>query len=197
MFKRFTDVLVSMVALLVLSPILGLMALLIRLRMGSPIIFRQIRPGLNGKPFTFYKFRTMTCDLDENGCLLPDECRLTKMGLFLRRTSIDELPQLWNVLKGDMSLVGPRPLLMEYLALYSLQQERRHEVKPGMVGWAGVNGRNCNTWEKKFEMDVWYVDNWSLWLDIRILFKTLFIVISGSGVNEEGCATASRFSGNP
>ena len=193
--KRLIDILVSTLAVLLLSPLLGLAAVLIRLKMGSPVLFRQTRPGLHGKPFSFYKFRTMTCDCDENGCPLPDECRLTKLGQFLRRSSIDELPQLWNVLKGDMSLVGPRPLLMEYLPLYTPQQARRHEVRPGMVGLAGVNGRNCNTWDKKFEMDLWYVDNWSLWLDIKILFKTIFIVISGSGVNEEGCATASRFTG--
>jgi sugar transferase EpsL len=195
--KRLIDIFVSGTALLILPPILGLIVLLIRLRMGSPILFRQIRPGLHAKPFTFYKFRTMTCDCNENGCPLPDECRLTRLGQFLRRTSLDELPQLWNVLKGDMSLVGPRPLLTEYMPLYTNEQFRRFEVKPGMVGWAGVNGRNCNTWEKKFELDVWYIDNWSLWLDIKILLKTVLIVISGSGVNEEGCATASRFTGSP
>jgi sugar transferase EpsL len=194
--KRFIDVLVSAVALLLLSPILALTALLIRLKMGSPVLFRQTRPGLHGKPFTFYKFRTMTCDCDENGCFLADECRLTRLGLFLRRTSLDELPQLWNVLKGDMSLVGPRPLLMEYLPRYSPEQMRRHDVKPGITGWAQVNGRNAITWEQKFELDVWYVDNWSLALDIRILFLTVANVLKREGINQQGNATMERFLGS-
>lgn len=194
--KRFMDILFASTALLILAPIFAIIAFLIWLRMGSPIIFRQIRPGFQSKPFTFYKFSTMTCECDENGCLLPDDCRITVLGKFLRRTSLDELPQLWNVLKGDMSLVGPRPLLMEYLPLYSQAQLRRHDVKPGMVGWVGVNGRNCNTWAKRFELDLWYIDNWSLWLDIKILVRTIFVVIQGIGVNEEGCATSSRFTGD-
>ena len=195
--KRVIDVFISSLALLLLSPILGLIALLIRFRMGSPIIFRQIRPGLHGGPFAFYKFRTMTCECDEMGCPLPDECRLTGLGLFLRRTSIDELPQFWNVLKGDISMVGPRPLLMEYLPLYSTRQGRRHEVKPGVVGWAVVNGRNACSWEEKFDLDVWYVDNWSLALDLKIVLMAIRIVLSGRGINQESCATVERFSGSP
>ena len=194
--KRIIDVLVSVSALLILSPVLGLAALLIRLRMGSPILFRQVRPGLHTKPFTFYKFRTMTCDCDENGCPLPDECRLTRLGLFLRRTSIDELPQLWNVLKGDMSLVGPRPLLMEYLPLYTTTQARRHEVKSGITGWAVVNGRNSCSWEEKFELDVWYVDNWSLGLDFKILLVSIVAVFKRQGINHPGCATMEPFRGS-
>jgi sugar transferase EpsL len=193
--KRLIDILISALALLVLSPILALTALLIRFRMGSPILFKQIRPGLHDKPFIFYKFRTMTCDCDENGCPLPDECRLTRLGLFLRRTSIDELPQFWNVLKGDMSIVGPRPLLMEYLPLYTTIQARRHEVKPGVVGWAVVNGRNSCSWEEKFDLDVWYVYNWSLDLDLKIILIAIRIVLSGRGLNQEGCATVERFTG--
>ena len=194
--KRAIDVFLSGIAVLILSPILALTALLIRLRMGSPIIFRQTRPGLHGNPFIFYKFRTMTCDCDENGCPLPDECRLTRLGLFLRRTSIDELPQFWNVVRGDMSIVGPRPLLMEYLPLYTPVQARRHEVKPGVVGWAVVNGRNACSWEEKFDLDVWYVDNWSLALDLKIILMAIRIVLSGHGLNQEGCATVERFIGS-
>lgn len=194
--KRFIDVLVSTLALLILASILALTALLIRLRMGSPVFFRQTRPGLHGNPFTFYKFRTMTGDCDENGCSLPDECRLTKLGIFLRRTSIDELPQLWNVLKGEMSLVGPRPLLTEYLPRYTPEQMRRHDVKPGITGWAQVRGRNSLTWEQKFELDVWYVDNWSLALDMKILFLTVARVLKREGINQQGNATMERFLGS-
>lgn len=193
--KRAIDVFFPGIALLILSPMLGLAALLIRLRMGSPVLFRQIRPGLHGKPFTFYKFRTMTCDCDESGCPLPDECRLTKLGVFLRRSSIDELPQLWNVLKGDMSLVGPRPLLMQYLPRYTSEQMRRHDVKPGITGWAQVNGRNAISWEEKFELDVWYVDNWSVILDSKILFMTLLRVVRREGINQDGHATMEEFRG--
>lgn len=193
--KRLIDVLISALALLLLSPVLALTALIIGFRMGSPVLFRQVRPGLHGRPFTFYKFRTMTCDCDENGCLLPDECRLTPLGKFLRRTSMDELPQFWNVLKGDMSLVGPRPLLMEYLPLYTPEQARRHDVKPGVVGWAVVNGRNTCSWEEKFRLDVWYVDNWSLALDLKIILMAIRVVLSGRGLNQKGCATAEPFKG--
>ena len=194
--KRMMDLIIASVGFLVTAPFLLLVASLILVIIGRPVIFTDIRPGLFGIPFKIYKFRTMTSDCDERGSLLPDELRLTKLGRFLRRTSLDELPQLCNVLKGDMSLVGPRPLLMEYLPLYTPEQARRHEVKPGMVGWAGVNGRNCNTWQKKFEMDVWYVDNWSITLDLRILAQTILVVLSTKGVNEDGCATASQFTGN-
>jgi len=194
--KRVIDILVSATALLILTPILALIALLIRLRMGSPVIFRQTRPGLYANPFVFYKFRTMTCDCDKNGCLLPDECRISELGQFLRRTSLDEFPQLWNVLKGDMSLVGPRPLLMDYLPLYTRQQARRHEIKPGITGWAQVNGRNDLTWEQKFELDVWYVDNWSLALDARILFLTIAMVLKREGINQHGRATVDAFRGH-
>ena len=194
--KRVIDVMVSGTALLILTPILGLIALLIRLRMGSPVIFRQIRPGLHANPFVFYKFRTMTCDCDKNGCLLPDECRISELGQFLRRTSLDEFPQLWNVLKGDMSLVGPRPLLMDYLPLYTRHQARRHEIKPGITGWAQVNGRNALTWERKFELDVWYVDHRSLALDARILFLTISMVLKREGINQQGRATVDAFRGH-
>ena len=181
---------------MVLCSLILMIVLVILVRMGRPVVFSQVRPGLNAEPFRFYKFRSMTSECDDKGCLLPDECRLTGFGKFLRRTSLDELPQLWNVLKGDMSLVGPRPLLMEYLPLYTPEQARRHEVNPGMVGWAAVNGRNCNTWQKKFEMDVWYVDNWTIGLDLKILALAVIVVLSGRGVDEEGCATASRFCGS-
>lgn len=193
--KRIADLVIAGGILFAALPILLIVAGLIRFRMGAPVLFRQERAGLHGKPFTLYKFRTMTSACDEEGCFLPDKCRLTRVGAFLRRTSMDELPQLWNVIKGEMSLVGPRPLPLEYLPLYTVHQARRHEVLPGVVGLAGVNGRNRNSWETKFEMDVWYVDNRSLSLDLRILLRTIFIVIAGSGVNEEGCATASKFRG--
>ncbi len=177
------------------SPIFAAVAVLILLNMGLPVIFRDQRGGLHGTPFTFLKFRSMTTDCDAAGRPLPDERRLTRLGRFLRRTSLDELPQLWSVLRGDMSLVGPRPLPLEYLPLYSPDQFRRHEVPPGIVGWAVVNGRNANTWEKKFKLDLFYVDNWSLMFDLRILLLGIATVISGSGVSEEGQATASRFTG--
>lgn len=194
--KRLLDVTISSVALIVMAPVLLGMMIVILLIMGPPILFRQVRTGLNGQPFLFYKFRTMTCECSPDGCLLPDDCRLTPLGKLLRRTSLDELPQFWNVLKGDMSLVGPRPLLLEYLPLYSKEQSRRHDVKPGIVGWVAVNGRNSNTWEKRFELDLWYIDNWSLWLDIKILVKAILVMIQRSGVNEEGSASSSRFTGN-
>jgi len=164
--------------------------------MGSPIFFAQPRPGKNGHIFTFYKFRTMTDDLDSEGKLLPDEKRLTAIGQFLRQTSLDELPQLWNVLKGDMSFVGPRPLLVAYLSRYNSEQARRHEVKPGITGWAQVNGRNAISWEEKFKLDVWYVDNWSLWLDLKILFLTVIKVLKRDGISEANHVTMSEFQGN-
>lgn len=180
-------------AVLVASPILAAVALLLRIKMGSPIPFRQQRPGLHGKPFTFYKFRTMTNERDAEGNLLPDDERITKVGAFLRKTTLDELPSLFNVLKGDMSLVGPRPLLMSYLDRYTPEQARRHEVRPGLTGWAVVNGRNSLSWEEKFEMDVWYVDNRSFWLDVKILWKTATLIFKRSGVSAEGHATMPEF----
>jgi lipopolysaccharide/colanic/teichoic acid biosynthesis glycosyltransferase len=164
--------------------------------MGRPIFFKQIRPGLRGNPFLIYKFRTMLDLRDENGNLLPDEKRLTKIGKFLRNTSLDELPELWNVLKGDMSLVGPRPLLMEYLGRYTPEQARRHNVKPGITGWAQINGRNAISWDEKFKLDVWYVDNWNIFLDLKIIFITLIKVIKREGISAEGHATMPEFKGN-
>ena len=170
-----------------------LIALAIRITMGSPVIFRQVRPGLHGRPFVIYKFRTMLDLRDEKGNLLPDEKRLTRLGKFLRRFSLDELPELWNVVKGDMSLVGPRPLLMEYLPLYTPEQARRHEVKPGLTGWAQINGRNALSWEEKFKLDVWYVDNLSFWLDMKIIFLTIWKVLKGEGISAPGHATMPKF----
>ncbi len=194
--KRFIDVVGAVVGLIVLFPFLVITAIAIWVRMGTPIIFKQMRPGLNGKPFYMYKFRTMTNEKDEQGCLLPDEQRLTRLGRFLRSTSLDELPELFNVLKGDMSLVGPRPLLMRYLDRYSTVQARRHEVKPGITGWAQVNGRNAITWEEKFALDVWYVDNCSFWLDIKILAMTMIRVFRREGISAEGEVTMPEFMGN-
>ena len=193
--KRFLDIFFSILLGFLILPFLLVVGVSVRLNMGSPTLFRQQRPGLHCKPFIFYKFRTMTAECDEAGCLLPDECRLTALGKFLRRTSLDELPQLWNVLKGDMSLVGPRPLLMEYLPLYTAHQMRRHEVRPGITGWAQVNGRNELSWEKKFDLDVWYVDNWSLKLDFKILLLTAKAVLARSGINRPGHATMTKFTG--
>jgi len=163
--------------------------------LGSPVFFRQTRPGLHGKPFNLIKFRTMTNTKDHFGRLLPDSKRITKLGRFLRITSLDELPELWNVLKGDMSLVGPRPLLMEYLDKYTPEQARRHEVKPGITGWAQINGRNALSWEERFKMDVWYVDNQNLWLDLKILFLTIWKVLAREGISKPGHATMTKFSG--
>lgn len=193
--KRAMDLVISSAALVFALPFLAVAALAVRIAMGAPVLFRQVRPGLYGKPFTLYKLRTMTSKCDDCGCPLPDECRLTALGKFLRRSSIDELPQLWNVLKGDMSVVGPRPLLMAYLGLYTPDQRRRHEVKPGLVGWAGVNGRNEITWEMKLDLDLWYVDHWSVWLDLKIMLMAVPVVIRGSGVNSPGSATCARFDG--
>lgn len=195
LMKRGIDIVASLLLLVVLLPLLLLISLMIRLTMGSPVLFRQKRPGLRGRPFVMFKFRTMTNARDRQGNLLPDEKRLTRLGRFLRSTSLDELPELFNVLRGDMSLVGPRPLLMEYLERYTPEQARRHEVKPGITGWAQVNGRNALTWEEKFKLDVWYVDNWSLLLDLKILWLTLIKVITREGISAEGHATMPEFRG--
>ena len=191
--KRLMDILGSGAGLVLLSPLLLIVAILVRVKLGSPVFFRQQRPGLHGKPFTLVKFRTMTDERDEKGNLLPDEVRLTRFGQFLRSTSIDELPELWNVFVGDMSLVGPRPLLMQYLDRYTPEQARRHEVKPGITGWAQVNGRNALSWEEKFKLDVWYVDHFSFWLDVRILFATFLKVLRREGISGEGHATMMEF----
>lgn len=196
MVKRLFDIVISTLLLVILSPVILVLAILVRFTLGSPVLFKQVRPGLHGRPFTMYKFRTMTDARDEHGNLLPDERRLTKLGWFLRSTSLDELPELFNVLKGDMSLVGPRPLLMDYLPLYTPEQARRHEVRPGMTGWAQINGRNAISWEEKFEHDVWYVDNWSLWLDLKILWMTLIAVLRRDGISAQGHATMPRFTGS-
>lgn len=193
--KRVLDVVCSGLGLLVLSPVLLVLAILIALRLGRPVLFTQTRPGLHGKPFRMFKFRSMTSACDASGNLLPDDQRLTPFGQRLRSTSLDELPGLWAVLKGDMSLVGPRPLLMEYLPLYTPEQARRHEVRPGITGWAQVNGRNAISWEEKFALDVWYVDNQSLWLDIKILFLTVKKVFVREGISAAGEATMSKFTG--
>lgn len=196
MLKRIFDILASAIALLLLSPAIAIVAWQISRKLGSPVLFRQVRPGLNGKPFTMVKFRTMRDAVDKNGNPLPDSERMTPFGNFLRSTSLDELPELWNVFKGDMSLVGPRPLLMEYLPLYSKEQARRHEARPGVTGWAQINGRNAIGWEEKFKLDVWYVDNQSFWLDIKILFLTVKKVFIRDGISAEGEATMSKFTGS-
>jgi len=194
--KRLMDILGAMAGLLLLAPVIVLLSLLVRAKLGSPVLFRQTRPGRGGKAFQMAKFRTMTDARDANGELLPDADRLTGFGQFLRASSLDELPELWNVLKGDMSLVGPRPLLMDYLPLYSERQARRHEVRPGITGWAQVNGRNALSWDEKFELDVWYVENRTLWLDIKILFLTVWKVIKRDDINQDGEATMTRFTGS-
>ncbi|THF56604.1 sugar transferase [Ollibium composti] len=193
--KRAFDIIVSGLAGIILSPFIAMIALLVRWRLGSPVLFRQTRPGKNAVPFGMLKFRTMTDGRGADGNLLPDAERLTGFGGFLRSTSLDELPELWNVLKGDMSLVGPRPLLMEYLPLYSPEQARRHEVRPGLTGWAQVNGRNALSWDDKFALDVWYVDNRSFFLDLKIVALTVVRVLKRSGISAEGEATMPRFSG--
>jgi sugar transferase EpsL len=195
--KRLFDIISSAAGLIVISPLLVILAVLARLKLGSPILFRQQRPGLGGKAFVIYKFRTMTDKCDASGNLLPDEHRLPAFGRFLRSTSFDELPELFNVLKGDMSIVGPRPLMMKYLGRYSPEQARRHEVKPGITGWAQVNGRNAISWEDKFKLDVWYVDNWTLWLDMKIIFKSIWMVIAKEGITQQGRATMDEFMGTP
>jgi lipopolysaccharide/colanic/teichoic acid biosynthesis glycosyltransferase len=196
MIQRVFDVIVAGLALVLLSPVIAIVAWQISRKMGSPVFFRQARPGRNGAPFEMVKFRTMKDAHDADGNPLPDAERLTSFGQFLRSSSLDELPELWNVLKGDMSLVGPRPLLMEYLPLYSVEQARRHEVRPGITGWAQVNGRNALSWKEKFKLDVWYVDNRSFWLDIKVLFLTVKKVLVRDGISAEGEATMTRFYGN-
>jgi len=195
--KRLIDLVLGTLILLVLSPALLLLALLVRVLVGSPILYRQVRPGLHVRPFELIKFRSMTSTRDAMGRLLSDAERLTSFGRFLRASSLDELPELWNVVKGDMSLVGPRPLLMEYLPLYSTEQARRHEVRPGITGWAQVNGRNAISWEEKFKLDVWYVDHQSIWLDLKILLVTVRSVFVRDGISARGEATMPRFRGNP
>ncbi len=195
LIKRIFDITLSTLTLLVLSPILVSLLVLVRLKLGSPVLFSQQRPGLCGKPFTLFKFRTMTDARDAAGKLLPDADRLTKFGKFLRASSLDELPELWNVLKGEMSLVGPRPLLMQYLSLYTPEQMRRHEVRPGITGWAQVNGRNAISWEAKFELDVWYVDHMSFGLDMKIIYLTMLKIFKREGINQPGKATIEPFKG--
>ena len=194
--KRLIDFLAAAIALVLLSPVIVVVAILIKRKLGSPVLFRQQRPGLAGRPFFLYKFRTMNDARDGNGDLLPDSQRLVGIGKLVRELSLDELPQLFNVLKGDMSLIGPRPLLMEYLPLYSATQKRRHEVRPGITGWAQVNGRNAISWEKRFELDVWYVENRTLLLDFKIFVMTILKVVRRSGVNEPGQATMRKFTGS-
>ena len=196
MLKRTFDIFASLCGLILLSPVIAIVAWQISRKLGSPVLFRQLRPGKDGKPFKMIKFRTMLDALDAEGNPLPDAERMTPFGSFLRSSSLDELPELWNVLKGDMSLVGPRPLLMEYLPLYSAEQFRRHEVRPGVTGWAQVNGRNSISWDSKFKLDIWYVDHQSFWLDIKILYLTVLKVVVRDGVNQEGEATMSVFTGN-
>lgn len=193
--KRLFDLLASAIGLLILAVPLALLAWQVRRKLGSPVLFTQVRPGLNGKPFRMVKFRTMTDARDASGALLPDAQRLTSFGRFLRASSLDELPELWNVLRGEMSLVGPRPLLMEYLPLYSPEQARRHEVRPGITGWAQVNGRNAISWADKFALDVWYVNHRSLWLDLRILWLTVRKVLVRDGISAAGEATMPAFTG--
>lgn len=194
--KRGFDLALAAAGLVVLSPVIGVLALLVRKQLGAPVLFRQQRPGLGGRPFTILKFRTMTDGRDAQGHLLPDAERLTSFGRFLRSSSLDELPELWNVIRGDMSLVGPRPLLMQYLPRYTPEQARRHEVRPGITGWAQVNGRNAVSWEQKFALDVWYVDNMSLILDLRIIAATVGKALKREGINEPGQATAQEFMGS-
>ena len=196
MFKRVMDVAIALLLLIALSLPMLFVAIVVRWKMGAPVLFRQTRPGRKGRPFELMKFRTMNDATDSQGSVLPDEARLTPAGRWLRRLSLDELPQLFNVLRGDMSLVGPRPLLMEYLPLYTPEQARRHAVRPGITGWAQVNGRNAVSWEARFRLDVWYVDHQSCWLDLRILWLTLLRVLRADGINEPGAATMSRFTGS-
>lgn len=193
--KRSIDFLLALIGIILASPILLIVAILVKTKLGSPILFRQQRVGLNGEIFEMVKFRTMKDATDSEGNQLPDEERLTKFGQLLRKTSLDELPELWNVLKGEMSLVGPRPLLVEYLPLYSKEQMKRHDVRPGITGYAQVNGRNNISWTKKFELDVYYVENFSLWLDVKILFQTVAKVLGQADINQEGNVTMEKFNG--
>lgn len=194
--KRFFDLTAALFGLILFGPLILVLILLIRQKLASPIFFTQTRPGLHGKPFKMIKFRTMTDARDADGNLLPDSVRLTPFGRFLRSTSLDELPELWNVLKGDMSLVGPRPLLMEYLPRYTPEQARRHQARPGITGWAQVNGRNAISWEEKFQMDVWYIDHQSFWLDMKILFFTIRKVLLREGISAQNDVTMPKFTGN-
>jgi lipopolysaccharide/colanic/teichoic acid biosynthesis glycosyltransferase len=194
--KRLFDIFVAAVAVILLSPVIVLVALMVRINLGTPVLFRQLRPGLHGQPFTLLKFRTMIDAVDSSGSPLSDGERLTVFGRFLRRSSLDELPELYNVLRGDMSLVGPRPLLMEYLLLYTAEQARRHDVRPGLTGWAQVNGRNAISWDEKFAFDLWYVDHASLSLDLKILWLTIRNVFTRHGISAEGEATMPRFTGS-
>lgn len=193
--KRVLEFIIALIGVILASPILLIVAILVKTKLGSPILFRQQRVGLNGEIFEMVKFRTMRDTIDSEGNPLPDEERLTKFGQLLRKTSLDELPELWNVLKGDMSLVGPRPLLVEYLPLYSKEQMKRHDVRPGITGYAQVNGRNNISWTKKFELDVYYVENFSLWLDVKILFQTVAKVLGQADINQEGNVTMEKFNG--
>lgn len=193
--KRLIDIIVSLMGIILLSPIFVLLFFLIKSKLGSPVLFKQERPGMNGKIFTMYKFRSMTDACDEEGVPLPDDVRLTSFGKLLRKTSLDELPELFNIFKGDMSLVGPRPLLVRYLDRYTPEQARRHDVRPGLTGWAQINGRNAISWEEKFELDVWYVDNWSLWLDIKIFFMTFAKVFKSEGISSDTSVTMQEFMG--
>ena len=195
--KRCFDMIATALLLVCISPVLLIVSVLVWKQHGSPVLFRQIRPGYRGKPFKMFKYRTMTEDRNEQGVMLPDQMRLTRLGQFLRDFSLDELPGFFNVIRGEMSLVGPRPLLLQYLDRYSQAQMRRHEVLPGVTGWAQINGRNALTWEDKFRMDVWYVDNWSFWLDIRILAITFWKVLKREGINQPGYLTPPEFMGNP
>ena len=196
MIKRGFDLIVSLSALVLLLPVLVILYVLIAIKMGRPVFFTQTRPGLDGKPFKMVKFRSMTSETDEHGQLLPDEQRLPAFGKLLRATSLDELPELWNVVKGEMSLVGPRPLLVEYLDLYTPEQARRHEVRPGVTGWAQVNGRNAISWEQKFELDTWYVQNRTFWLDIKILFLTVYKVVKRDDISQDTHVTMEKFKGS-
>lgn len=196
MMKRLFDLIIATVLLLIILPVSVLVAILVRIKLGSPIIFKQQRPGLKGRPFYIYKFRTMTNETDDKGILLSEEKRFTSLGKALRKTSLDEIPQLINVIKGDISLVGPRPLLMEYLPLYTQKQAKRHDVKPGITGWAQINGRNTISWEEKFNLDVWYVENQSFWLDIKILWLTFLKVIKRNDVNQSDNITMEKFAGS-
>jgi len=196
MTKQLFDISIGVASFLILSPLLWFLALITAIFQGLPIFFRQMRPGLNGAPFYIYKFRTMLAARDENGNLLPDENRITVLGRFLRSTSLDELPELFNVLKGEMSIVGPRPLLFQYLKRYSPKQARRHEVKPGLTGWAQVKGRNTISWEEKFNLDVWYVDNVSFWLDMKIIAMTVWKIVKREGISQVGHATMEEFFGS-
>ena len=195
MIKRLLDIIIASIALILLSPLYAFVAYKVKKNLGSPVLFRQVRPGLHGKPFEMVKFRTMKDAVDEQGNLLPDSERLTAFGQMLRSTSLDEMPELWNVIKGDMSIVGPRPLLMEYLPLYNAEQAKRHNVRPGMTGHAQVNGRNAISWEEKFKLDTWYVENQSIWLDFKIMLKTVKKVIAKDDINEAGEVTMTKFTG--